>query len=165
MHVGRIKKELLLHGYDLPYHTNIGDMDLFWSDIYYVASWFTTLDIKAICRVADLKDVYLSGLNISDVTFLEEVEFLRDVKHLNLSRNNIRSLPKKLSFPFLETLGLSNNNIEDFNPLLDYHMPVLRVLDLNYNRHKLSTLEKEKFQKRFATTLIKAERDFFCGLF
>lgn len=65
------------------------------------------------------------------------IEQLSHLKHLNLSGNQLNTLPSQLDTLYqLESLELANNKIESFTLNLD-KLPKLRKIDLRFNASKL----------------------------
>ena len=94
--------------------------------------------------VAKQKTCNLSNLKIHELE--SYLETLDDIKELNLSNNNIKSLPANLFWNWnkLTRLNLSNNQIEEIDLETFSRVPNLEYLDLSNNKIKnLDTVLKD----------------------
>lgn len=86
--------------------------------------------------------------NIGDITAIEE-RTLPHLTHLDLSRNDINTIPSLRNCANLESLYLGRNLIEDVTTLGENSLPCLQILELNDNNiQTLPSLEKHGRLKR-----------------
>lgn len=73
-----------------------------------------------------LKNINLSGGNISDLTGLE---YAKNVEYLDISNNNIKSINQLSNMKLLDKINISGNNIYDLSPLfeLEYLSEVVSI--------------------------------------
>ncbi|MBF4695180.1 leucine-rich repeat domain-containing protein [Fusibacter ferrireducens] len=77
----------------------------------------TNADVSIIRKMSQLEDVYLDHTNLKGgYDFLGQMTNLR---HLNLSQNNLSEIKFVASLPLLEGLDVKENQITDISPILE----------------------------------------------
>ena len=97
----------------------------------------------------ELKELYLDGNEISDITILEKFKF-NNLEILNLGMNQISdiSILEKLDFIKLKELSLYKNKIADIKVFEKVKFEKLEILNLNGNKiSDINILEKVNFKE------------------
>ena len=103
---------IILKEFNKKYNTNIEDIDI--KQLNLKSKYIRNEGLKIIFKIEfkELKELYLSGNEISDINILEKVNF-KELKELNLSSNEISDINilEKVNFKELKVLYLSGNNL------------------------------------------------------
>ena len=94
----------------------------------FIAQNANIQDLTGLEHAHNLRDLYLSGNSISDISLLAG---LAKLTWLSLSHNNISDVSPLADLTKLDTLGLNSNSISDVSPLAS--MTKLDTLGLNGN--------------------------------
>lgn len=102
---------------------------------------FTTNDDNLLLVSNSLRLLDLSHCKITKVTGQQVLQGMKDLKHLNLAGNHIRSVTDLIS-DSLMTLDLSHNRLTNLLPNVLLNLPALTYIDLSRN-HRISLQSKQ----------------------
>ena len=141
--------EILLQEFNNKYHLNIQDTKINQLDCSRKNLGNEGLNDLSKIEFKELKELYLSNNNISDIKVLEKVKFDK-LEILDLRNNQITDINilEKVNFKELKVLILGDNEISDIKVLEKAKFDELEVLDLCHNQlPDINILEKEKFKE------------------
>ena len=165
--------EQLLKEFNDSYHLYIKDTNIIKLNLGFAN--IGNEGLKDLCKIEfkELKTLYLSNNNISDIKVLENAKYekleiinlgenkifdinilekvkFKELKVLYLYSNNITDIKvlENVKYEKLEILSLGNNIISDINILEKVKLKELKKLDLSYNYiTNIKVLENVKFEK------------------
>jgi hypothetical protein len=134
--------------------TLLGSVSLFGKSIDEIDTKYKRLDDRNI--------LYLNGLDLSTVAGLNEIEKIEDLKVLNLSENELTTLPEEIfrKLSNLEELDLSDNYLSTLPDDMFDNLTNLKYLYLGNNKfNKIEVRNIEKKAKEKGIELRIEEQD------
>lgn len=102
---------------------------------------FSTNDDNLLIVSNSLRILDLSHCKITKVTGQQVLQGMKDLRHLNLAGNHIRSVTDLISSSLM-TLELSHNRLTNLLPSMLLNLPALTYIDLSRN-HRISLQSKQ----------------------
>lgn len=121
---------------------------------------FSTNDDNLLIVSNSLRLLDLSHCKITKVTGQQVLQGMKDLKHLNLAGNHIRSVSDLIS-ESLMTLDLGHNRLTNLLPNMLANLPALTYIDLSRN-HRIS-LQNKQGEYVESTTLKRIDLS-FCNM-
>ena len=118
-------------------------------DMFFGSYIFKNIENIINLEFKELKELYLSKNQISDIQVLERVNY-KELQNLNLNANEISDIGvlEKVNFKQLKSLSLYHNQISDIKVLEHVYFKVLKELDLSNNKiSDIKVLEKANFKE------------------